>query len=57
MPSAGFEAATPASERPQTLALDRSATGIGKVIVVLGIEPGSSSSLPNFGSLDRPARS
>ena len=43
MPSAGFEAATPASERPQTLALDRSATGIGKVIVVLGIKPGPSS--------------
>ena len=26
---AGFEHATPASDRPQTLALDRSATGIG----------------------------
>ena len=29
MPSAGFEPATPASDRPQTFALDRSATGIG----------------------------
>ena len=30
MPSAGFEPAIPASERPQTHALDRAATGIGK---------------------------
>jgi hypothetical protein len=29
MPSAGFKLATPASERPQTLALDGAATGIG----------------------------
>ena len=29
MPSAGFEPATPACDRPQTLALDRSATEIG----------------------------
>ena len=29
MPPAGFEPATPASDRPQTLAFDRSATGIG----------------------------
>ena len=29
MPPAGFEPATPGSDRPQTLALDRSATGIG----------------------------
>ena len=29
MPPAGSEPATPASERPQTLALDRSMTGIG----------------------------
>ena len=28
MPPAGFEPETPASDRPQTLALDRSATGI-----------------------------
>ena len=31
MTPAGFETATPASDRPQTLALDRSATGIGKI--------------------------
>jgi hypothetical protein len=29
MPPAGFEPAIPASERPQTHALDRAATGIG----------------------------
>jgi hypothetical protein len=29
MPSAGFETAIPAIERPQTYALDRAATGIG----------------------------
>jgi hypothetical protein len=29
MPSAGFEPEIPASERPQTHALDRAATGIG----------------------------
>jgi hypothetical protein len=29
MTPAGFECATPGSDRPQTLALDRSATGIG----------------------------
>ena len=29
MPPAGFELAIPASERPQTHALDRAATGIG----------------------------
>jgi hypothetical protein len=28
MPPAGIEAAIPAGDRPQTLALDRSATGI-----------------------------
>ena len=32
MPPAGFEPATPASDRPQALALDLSATGIGCVI-------------------------
>ena len=32
MLSAGVEPAIPASERPQTLALDRSVTGIGVVI-------------------------
>jgi len=31
MSPAGFELATPASERPQTHALDREATGIGKI--------------------------
>jgi hypothetical protein len=31
MPPAGFEAAIPASERSQTHALDRAATGIGTV--------------------------
>jgi hypothetical protein len=43
MPSAGFEPAIPASERPQTHALDRGATGIGwytlysrNIIVKLG---------------------
>jgi hypothetical protein len=30
MPSAGLKLAKPASERPQTHALDRAATGIGK---------------------------
>ena len=30
MPPAGFEPAMPAGDRPQTHALDRSATGIGK---------------------------
>jgi hypothetical protein len=29
MPPAEFEPANPGSERPQTLSLDRSATGIG----------------------------
>jgi hypothetical protein len=32
MPPAGFELAIPASERPQTHALDRAATGIGIMI-------------------------
>ena len=30
MPAAGFELGIPASDRPQTLAVDSSATGIGK---------------------------
>ena len=34
MPPVGFEPATPASHRPQTFALDRSATGIGKIPVI-----------------------
>ena len=31
MPSEGFEPATPAIERPQNYALERTATGIGKI--------------------------
>jgi hypothetical protein len=31
MPRAGFERAIPATKRPQTYALDRSATGIGRI--------------------------
>jgi hypothetical protein len=34
LPPVGFESATPARDRPETLALDLSATGIGK-----GIDP------------------
>ena len=34
MPSAGFEPAIPASVRPQTHALDRAATWIGKKVKV-----------------------
>ena len=30
MPAAGFEPAIPASERPQTYAFDRAATGVGR---------------------------
>ena len=33
MPSAGFEPATPASDLPQTLSLDRSATGFGVYVL------------------------
>jgi len=33
MPSAGFEPAIPASELPQTHALDRAATGIGRAVI------------------------
>jgi hypothetical protein len=32
MPKAGFEAAIPASQRPQTHALDRAATRIGQIL-------------------------
>jgi hypothetical protein len=35
MPLAGFEPTIPSSERPQTHALDRSATGIGNLLMVL----------------------
>jgi hypothetical protein len=31
MPRAGFKPATPATKRPQTYTLDRSATGIGEL--------------------------
>jgi hypothetical protein len=34
MPPVGFKPATPAIHRPQTFALDRSATGIGKIPVI-----------------------
>jgi hypothetical protein len=34
MPSAVFEPAIPASERPQTHALDRAATAIGIIIII-----------------------
>jgi len=35
MPSSGFESAIPASERPQTYALDRVAIGTGDHLVAL----------------------
>jgi len=37
MPPAGLEPTIPASERPQTYALDRAATGIGVVISICDI--------------------
>ena len=53
-----FEPAIPASDRPQTLALDRSATGIGyiksiinKILNVICILIYSSFCVPNFASL------
>jgi hypothetical protein len=36
MPSAGFELTIPVSERPQTYALDRAATGIGIIQIMVG---------------------
>jgi hypothetical protein len=33
---AGFEPATPATKRPQTYALDSTATGIGKISLTAG---------------------
>jgi hypothetical protein len=42
MPPAGFEPAIPASEQPQTLALDRPTTGIGKYIHIFIFELGPS---------------
>jgi hypothetical protein len=35
MAPAGLEPAIPASERPQTHALDRAATGIGIIIIII----------------------
>ena len=37
MPSVGFETAIPASERPQTYALDRAATGTGEYLYIMEI--------------------
>ena len=42
MPSAGFEPAIPAGERLQTLALDRSASGIGRIWLNIKIESSNS---------------
>jgi hypothetical protein len=35
MPQAGFESAIPATKRPQTYALDRAATGIGCINIII----------------------
>jgi hypothetical protein len=35
MPSVGFEPAIPANKRPQTYALDRAATRIGFIVMLL----------------------
>jgi hypothetical protein len=35
---AGFEPAVPSSERPQTNALDREATGIGNFFLIVNIK-------------------
>jgi hypothetical protein len=40
MPPEGFEPAIPASERRQTYALDRAATGVGKPYVITLIREG-----------------
>jgi len=48
MPLAGFEPTIPASERPQTHALDRAATGIDKVLLI------SSIYVTCFGRTDHP---
>ena len=42
MPLAGFEPAIPASDRPQTLTLDRSATGIGQWFNPQTVQPAAS---------------
>jgi hypothetical protein len=39
MPPAGFEPAIPASERPQSHALDRPTTGAGLIFCILSIIP------------------
>jgi hypothetical protein len=44
MPSAGFETATPATERPQTYALDRAVTGIGLTVILQHKNPETPSS-------------
>jgi len=49
MPPEGFETAIPASERPQTHALDRAATGIGSPnIRVLNILDRIDNAIDNF---------
>jgi hypothetical protein len=35
MPRAGLETANPATERQQTYALDRAATGIGRIVIYI----------------------
>ena len=47
---AGFEPAIPASERPQTEALDRAATGIGTLMVMLKKRQKNAISTPLFGA-------
>jgi len=37
MPPAGFESAIPASERPQSHALDLAANGTGLIIHIMGV--------------------
>jgi hypothetical protein len=39
MPRAGFEAAIPATKRPQTYALDRAVTGIGVILDTFSLNP------------------
>jgi hypothetical protein len=57
MPSVGFEPAIPVSERPQTHALDRAATGIGTIgpYSILQQKAGSlpSNDVPVTGNLPR----
>ena len=37
MPPVGFEPTTPAGERPQTYALDRAATGTGRMVSLVDV--------------------